>query len=270
MKKIILTILILTSTSVIADERAVRLDDNQNIISSEVIVTEFDSNRELEVNFDINEQDLVTDSDMDGLSDFVEENVYYTDASKVSTLGDFKDDRVKILLGQDPLSEAPLGVKYEDVKEDTESKILDILAINEVSVLDGKLSLKGTGLPNSLTSIFIHDLNLVATVVTDELGDWEYVISNDISDGKHDVYIGILNAEGSVVAKGEKVVIKKDNSLVEINPGFSFDFRIGMDADDFYEFVFKYFWFLVFGVIILGSLVAGVLVAVYETGKGKE
>ena len=77
--------------------------------------------------------------------------------------------------------------------------------------------------------------------------------------------MGIIDGAGGVVAKSDEIVIKQKEGEVEINPGMSFD----IDANDFYGFVFRYFWWLVVGVIMFGSLVAGTLVVVYETGLKK-
>jgi hypothetical protein len=256
MKYILLTLILAFSFITVSaqEARIVRLDESrEKVTSSEIRVLNFDDDRDV-VSIKISETDIVSDTDLDGLSDYVEENIYFTDINKETTIEGTKTDMTKILLGLNPSVENSLEVKYEDIRLDSDASILKELSINDISFLEKKVLLKGKGLPNSITNIYLFNLGLVISLPTDSDGNWEYLLAKEIIDGRYDVYIGILNAEGTLVAKGEMVTFKQENGEVVINPG------IDMTEFNLFTLFIKYFWWIMLSVFIFGTLVVGLLI----------
>lgn len=256
MNRILITLILIFSISIASaqDQRVVRLDDSrENVISSEIIINEFEEDRAAP-SIDLYDVDLITDTDADGMSDYIERELYFTDFNNRSTVGDSRGDLTKILLGYDPLSETPREVKYEDIRDDSDANVSEYLKITGVNLINSRLSLIGTGLPNSLTTIFIYDVNLVVFVRTDENGKWFYQLSKELSDDVYSMYLGVLNSEGTVVLKSDELIFQQDLGNVIINP----EFEIG-DLDPF-ELFLEYFWWIMLGIFIFGLLVVSVLI----------
>lgn len=255
MRTTLITLLFLLSVSITdAQSRVVRLDDDRkNVISSEIIILNFDGDSNVK-GVDIDGYDLVTDTDSDGLSDYIEKNVYFTDMNNISTVGDSRTDVTKLLLGLDPLSESPLEFKYEDIRANSSATELIELKVSDIRLINGKIGIRGTGLPNSLTTIYIFDIGLVITIPTDANGNWEYFLAKEVVDGRYDVYLGILNTEGSVVAKSEKNTFSQQAGQVVLNPTPE-----PIDFDLFRLFI-DYFLWIIGGIFMFGSLIVGLLI----------
>jgi len=256
MKNILITLVFFLGVSIVdaQSSRIVRLDENREVvISSEVLVSELDGDREAN-SLDLSNRDLLSDMDSDGLSDYLEKEVYFTDPKNASTVGDSKSDITKMLLGFDPLSETPLEVKYEDIRLDSSAVILKELSISDISILNKKVLLKGKGLPNSLTTIYIFDLDLVVFVKTDARGNWEYLLAKEIADTKYSVYLGVLNTEGSIVAKNDVNIFVQDKGGIVLNPKFD------VKEINFFELFIKYALYIIISIFILGSLILGLLI----------
>ncbi len=156
--------------------------------------------------------DAVTkDSDKDGVSDYDEVSIYRTDPLKGDTDGDGFIDGVEILSGFNPTDETrEANIKYESPK-DSGLVREDMLTVTSISSLSETNSanennanpaiISGTGLPNSFVTLYIFSTPIVVTVKTDTQGNWTYIFDKELDDGAHEVYVGITDNAGKIVAK---------------------------------------------------------------------
>lgn len=153
---------------------------------------------------------VLNDSDKDGISDYDELHLYQTNPFTADTDGDGFIDSVEITQGFNPhdaRSEALIA--YESPQE-TGVIREDLLEVRSVSTLtferneDGpeiQALFSGRGLPNSFVTLYIYSTPIVVTVKTDTDGNWNYILDKDLEDGEHEVYIGITDNAGRLVAK---------------------------------------------------------------------
>ncbi len=67
----------------------------------------------------------------------------------------------------------------------------------------------GKGLPNSFVTLYIFSTPIVVTVRTGRDGSWSYILDRELDDGEHDVYVGITDNAGRIVAKSERFTFVK-------------------------------------------------------------
>ncbi len=149
------------------------------------------------------------DSDSDGVSDYDEVNIYSTDPMSADTDKDGYIDGIEILNGYNPKnSEREASVIYESPKEQgiVRDDILQIAYITTVvDELDGKEQIKaqigGKALPNSFVTVYIFSTPIVVTLKTDDEGNWSYIFDKELEDGDHEIYVGMTDNAGKIVAK---------------------------------------------------------------------
>jgi hypothetical protein len=153
---------------------------------------------------------VLMDSDKDGISDYDELHLYQTNPFTADTDGDGFIDSVEITQGFNPhdvRSEALIA--YESPQE-TGVIREDLLEVQSVSTLifernedesEVQALFSGRGLPNSFVTLYIYSTPIVVTVKTDTDGNWNYILDKDLEDGEHEVYIGITDNAGRLVAK---------------------------------------------------------------------
>lgn len=159
---------------------------------------------------------IINDSDKDGISDYDEVNLYNTNPFAADTDGDGFIDSAEITLGYNPHNSAPEAlVAYQSPKE---TGILrdDILTIDTLTTLttntEGdsvKAFISGTGLPNSFVTLYVFSTPIVVTVKTGSDGSWNYIFDKELENGEHEVYIGITDNVGNVVAKSNPLPFVK-------------------------------------------------------------
>ena len=157
-------------------------------------------------------ESIVKDSDTDGISDYDEINLYRTNPFAADTDGDGYIDSVEVRLGYNPhSSNSEALVVYESPKE-TGIEREDILVIESITTLsqddpsaDSKKPIRaiisGKGLPNSFITLYMYSTPIVVTVKTDSEGGWSYVFDKELEDGDHEVFAGITDNAGRIVAK---------------------------------------------------------------------
>ncbi|HEU4677803.1 MAG TPA: Ig-like domain-containing protein [Candidatus Paceibacterota bacterium] len=161
----------------------------------------------------------VKDSDKDGITDYDEVNLYKTNPFAADTDGDSFIDSAEIRNGFDPNdSESQSLIAYESPK-DSGTKRPDLLAVDSITTLTAttrsgsglpkKALISGRGLPNSYVTLFIYSTPVVVTVKTDAEGAWSYVFDKELDDGTHEVYVGITDNAGRVVAKSDPLPFVK-------------------------------------------------------------
>lgn len=164
------------------------------------------------------------DSDGDTVSDYDEINLYFTSPFSADSDNDAFPDGAEIQNGYNPLNPAKESlVKYESPKE---SGIVrdDLFTVNDIISYDTKQEetsdasstpsepraiITGQGLPNSFVTLYIFSTPVVATVKTEADGTWSYVFDKEIENGEHEVYVGITDNQGRIVAKSSPFTFVK-------------------------------------------------------------
>jgi hypothetical protein len=159
-----------------------------------------------------------TDSDKDGVTDYDELALYSTDPFSADSDGDGFNDGSEILKGFDPKSSASesaiayespkeIGVIREDLfKVDT----ITAAAPNEGEEEKAIAIITGKGLPNSFVTLYIFSTPVVVTLKTDQDGNWNYRFDKELDDGEHQVYVGVTDNAGKIVAKSEPFTFVKE------------------------------------------------------------
>lgn len=157
-------------------------------------------------------EEVTRDSDNDGITDYDERTIYKTDPNNADTDKDGFVDGLEVLNGFDPTDSSPeVVVAFESpktagaVRED----VLEVTSITPVTKDPEQPApapaavISGKGLPNSFVTLFIYSNPVVVTVKTDKDGNWSYTFDKEIEDGEHEIYVGITDNAGRVVAKSE-------------------------------------------------------------------
>ncbi len=158
------------------------------------------------------------DSDNDNVSDYDEVNIYSTDPYAVDSDNDGFQDGAEILNGYNPIdASAEVLVAYESPKE-TGVVREDILQVHSVSSAEKNEEtetvpaaiISGKALPNSFVTLYIFSTPIVVTLKTDADGSWTYRFDKELEDGEHEVYVGVTDNAGKIVAKSEPFTFVKE------------------------------------------------------------
>lgn len=169
---------------------------------------------------------ITNDSDKDDVSDYDEVNLYRTNPFSADSDNDGYNDNVEIVSGFDPLdSKTEAVVVYESpkevgiVREDLliVEAVTPIEKVNEDEQPKGLIS--GKALPNSFVTLYIYSTPVVVTVKTDSDGNWNYIFDKELEDGEHEVYVGITNNQGKIVAKSNPLpFVKTAEAFAGVTP----------------------------------------------------
>lgn len=154
------------------------------------------------------------DSDADGIGDYDEVKLYKTDPYRADTDRDGFTDAVEILRGFDPTQSVQESLVAYESPKDTGVVRADVLTVHAIATIDGDMLptetplkpralISGKGLPNSFVTLYIFSTPVIVTVKTDADGSWNYVFDKELEDGVHEVYVGMTDNAGRVVAKSE-------------------------------------------------------------------
>jgi len=165
---------------------------------------------------------VMNDSDKDEISDYDEINLYKTNPFSADSDADGHNDNIEIVQGFNPLdAEAEAPVVYESPRE-TGMVREDLLIVDSIHTVergvDGiepKALISGKALPNSFVTLYIFSTPVVITVKTDADGNWNYIFDKTLEDGEHEVYVGITNNEGKIVAKSNPISFTKTAEAFE-------------------------------------------------------
>ncbi|HEX4799293.1 MAG TPA: Ig-like domain-containing protein [Candidatus Paceibacterota bacterium] len=166
------------------------------------------------------------DSDNDGILDFDEINLYKTNPFVADTDTDGFSDGAEIARGYDPNNpEQESLLAYESAKE---SGIVrdDVLSIASISTIHPdsatgtpKALITGKALPHSFINLYIYSTPIVVSVKTDAEGSWSYIFDKEIEDGDHEIYVGITDNTGAIVAKSAAFpFVKTAEAFAQTNP----------------------------------------------------
>ncbi len=153
-----------------------------------------------------------TDTDSDGVSDFDEENLYFTDPNSPDTDNDGILDGIEIIRGFNPLNpSAEAIIAYESPKESfglVREDVLKVSAVVPVLATDDagerlpvQAEIKGVSLPNSFVTLFIFSTPVIVTVKTDDTGAFAYTFDRELEDGEHEVYVAVTDNAGAIIAQ---------------------------------------------------------------------
>lgn len=188
---------------IITANESIILDEEDNLIQTAPIV-------------------LAIDSDMDGLPDDLEKRLG-TDPNKADTDGDGFSDGEEVKNGYNPLGDGELEkIKISPIDEailqnkslghpKTEGEETGNLVIENIANIENKQTgvaegyiLSGKSEPNSVIALYVYsDLPLVITTKTDKYGNWQYELSESLTEGEHEVYVTINDNTGKVINKSE-------------------------------------------------------------------
>jgi hypothetical protein len=155
---------------------------------------------------------LVKDSDKDDITDYDEINLYRTNPFAADTDGDGYIDSAELRLGYNPHnSKSEALVVYESPKEVgiIREDLLVVETITNMSkdpdatdvVQPSRAIISGKGLPNSFVTLYVYSTPIVVTVKTDSDGSWNYIFDKELENGNHEVYVGITDNAGRIIAK---------------------------------------------------------------------
>ncbi len=160
------------------------------------------------------------DSDGDGISDLDERTLFNTDPDNPDTDEDGVIDGIEVMRGYNPADGASeANVMYESPRESIGLTYKDDLRVVRVSPYvvaepdAGKVvqaSIVGQALPNSYVTLYIFSTPTIITVKTDDTGAFEYIFTNELEDGKHDVYVAMTDNAGKIVAQSEPFTFVKE------------------------------------------------------------
>lgn len=159
---------------------------------------------------------VMMDSDKDEISDYDEINLYKTNPFSADSDADGHNDNIEIVQGFNPLdAEAEAPVAYESPKEAGMVRE-DLLAIDSIhtveqgtDTVEPKALISGRALPNSFVTLYIFSTPVVITVKTDAGGNWNYIFDKTLENGSHEMYVGITDNEGRIVAKSNPISFVK-------------------------------------------------------------
>lgn len=159
---------------------------------------------------------VMKDSDKDEISDYDEINLYKTNPFSADSDADGHNDNIEIVQGFNPLdAEAEVPVVYESPRE-TGIVREDLLVVESIHTVEHgtegaepKALISGRALPNSFVTLYIYSTPVVITVKTDADGNWNYIFDKTLEDGDHEVYVGITDNEGKIVAKSNPISFVK-------------------------------------------------------------
>lgn len=167
-------------------------------------------------------EDVFRDSDSDGVSDYDERTLYKTNPNSADTDGDGFIDGLEIESGYDPLdSKREVAVVYESPLESgvVRDDVLSVDSIDSVEAdspnadTDGvpaQAVIRGKALPNSFVTLYIFSTPIVITVKTEADGSWQYRFDKELEDGEHNVYVGVTDNAGKIVAKSAPFTFVKE------------------------------------------------------------
>jgi hypothetical protein len=92
----------------------------------------------------------------------------------------------------------------------------DLLTIESIhtveqgtNTVEPKALISGRALPNSFVTLYIFSTPVVITVKTDAGGNWNYIFDKTLENGSHEMYVGITDNEGRIVAKSNPISFVK-------------------------------------------------------------
>jgi hypothetical protein len=159
------------------------------------------------------------DSDQDGIADYDEVTLFKTNPFSADSDADGFLDGFEVQGGFDPNNaESESLIAYESPKEAglVKADLLEVFGVvsapTDVEERTAKPAaiISGKALPNSFVSLYIFSTPIVVTVKTEADGSWAYRFDKELEDGEHEVFIGITDNAGKIVAKSNAFAFVKE------------------------------------------------------------
>ena len=216
---------------------------------------------------------LMIDSDMDGLPDDLEKRLG-TDPDKADTDKDGYDDGEEVKNGRNPLGRGELESEVSPIDEailqnktlehpKTGGKETKNITIENITNLENKqtgavegYALSGKSEPNSVVALYIYsDLPLVITTKTDKYGNWQYKLSEPLTDGEHEIYVAINDNTGKVVSKSKPLhFFVKEAQAISVKDFISPTASAASEIEKESDSSIYYYLIAAFSLIIIGIL----------------
>ena len=207
------------------------------------------------------------DSDGDGVTNYDETNLYGTDPYKASTFSADMTDSQLLLEGVDPTTGKKMNFEDPRSAGQTVKNLFSVTSVEVASSTAGEeepsreqLVFKGTAPAESDITIYIFSTPIVVTVKTDETGNWQYTLDQELSDGQHEVYVASVNNTGKIVAKSDAVPFVKEAGAVALGLGAASTSTTGTSSG----------WMILLGGIILLVIIIAAIVIAGLRGKKTE
>lgn len=159
---------------------------------------------------------VFTDTDKDGISDYDEVHLYKTNPFAADTDGDGVIDGTEIEKGYNALDVTREALVVYESPKDTGVVREDILSINTLMSLSRdsldeplRAFISGTALPNSFVTLYFFSSPVIVTVKAGADGSWSYILDKELENGSHEVYIGLTDNTGTIVAKSNPFTFAK-------------------------------------------------------------
>lgn len=148
------------------------------------------------------------DADNDGISNFDEVHLYATNPYGADTDNDGFTDGAEVGSGYNPTDPSREAlITYESPKDTgvVRDDILQVESITRVTEDAGRETprahVSGRALPQSFVTLYVFSTPVIVTVRTDDNGAWSYIFDKELEDGNHEIYIGMTDNAGRIVAK---------------------------------------------------------------------
>jgi hypothetical protein len=172
---------------------------------------------------DSNNNTLALDSDNDGVPDSQELQLG-TNPNSSDSDGDGIPDETEILNGTDPNQAGKNGsdkITFESPKD--KGAVNKDYKVNNVETIqkNGEKVLKfsGQSLPNTFVTLYIYSNDpIIVRVKTDENGNWNYEMTDNLDNGNHEVYVALTDSQGKMKDKSEPLRFVKTAQAISVIP----------------------------------------------------
>ena len=218
-----------------------------------------------------------SDSDKDGITDFDEVALYNTDPFSADTDSDGFTDGSEILSGFDPRdAEGETLVAFESPKEtgvvrDDIFKVTGIAPAQknpEEPETVAPAIISGTALPNSFVTLYIFSTPVVVTVKTDADGSWSYRLDKKLEDGEHQVFVGVTDNSGKIVAKSSPFTFIKEAQA--FTPANAQEAETAPVQNEERSFISTYMVYLVLSISVVAIGLVLILLGIYIDPKQRK
>lgn len=180
---------------------------------------------------------VMIDSDGDGVPDDIEKRLG-TKPNDKDTDGDGYKDGEEIQHGYNPLGDGKKEMGLSPVEraiildqalehpttsgeEDPGLTVADAKAEYDEDGKESGYVFSGKAAANTVVTLYVYsDIPIVATVITDEYGNWKYDFAALLSDGEHEIYAVINNETGKIIKKSSPLsfLIQEAQAATETEP----------------------------------------------------
>jgi hypothetical protein len=217
-------------------------------------------------------ENAILDSDKDGISDYDEVNIYTTNPFAADSDADGFIDGLEIMNGFDPLDpSSETIIAYESPKETgvVRNDILEIHSVITAQKNEGETTpaalISGKALPNSFITLYIFSTPVVVTVKTAPDGNWNYRFDKELEDGQHEVYIGVTDNAGKLVAKSSPFPFVKEAEAFGPITGVT-----PQPATSESSFVSQYMIYLVLSISVVAIGLVLILLGLYLDSRQRK